>query len=119
MAEQNLYEAPRDSPSSSPLERRTAITLLKCRHNGYTIGLFYRMLLRGYIILTLWIVGAVVYFNIIGNIPMAYAMIGVYFGVLLRDFGFARNQARTWGIQSRLLDWTKVDRMAAGEQVES
>lgn len=43
--------------------------------------------------------------------------IGIIVGILLRDLGVARAQIRVWPIQSSVIDWERVERMAEGEVV--
>ena len=47
-----------------------------------------------------------------------YLMLGLFAGVLLRDFGIARVQKKVWPVQHKLLDWQKVQRMANGARLD-
>ena len=117
MAESNPYESPknRDDTFESVLITR----LLEARENGYSLGWHYRRMVKSYVVLTLVSMIPIAYFSWLNFAPMAYVMLGVYFGALLRDFGLARLQVKMWPIQTKLLNWEKVEQMAAGQAIEA
>ncbi|SIO30749.1 hypothetical protein SAMN05444166_3656 [Singulisphaera sp. GP187] len=119
MLESNRYEAPESTvASSNTLERRPAVLLLETREKGNSLGLHYRRQFKNHLLLAIMISIAIAWFSWINFQPLAYVMIGVFLGALLRDWGIARKQARVWKIHARLLNWDKVRQMAAGETVE-
>lgn len=118
MVEMNRYEAPASAEPSPALGRRLASLLLEAREKGYTLGLYYRWQLQGYLVLTIGFGMGIAYFAFMGFEQAVPVMVGTFFGVLLRDYGIARQQTKVWKIQTRLLDWDKVQRMGCGEPVD-
>jgi hypothetical protein len=110
----NPYEPPRSASSSVP-EQKFAARLLSLRDKRLTLGTLYRMQAKVIAILVIAFGVAVTYFAWFNFLPGVYLMLGGLAGVLLRDFGIARAQKRVWPMQTKLLDWGKVERMAAGE----
>src|SRR4051812_12504376 len=47
----------------------------------------------------------------------AILLAGICVGALAKDFSMARRQIKSWPVHEKLLDWDKVERMAAGESV--
>jgi hypothetical protein len=110
----NPYQPPR-SESPGDFEQKFARRLLSLRHKQLTLRRLYRMQLKVIAILLVTFGAAVSYFAWLNLLPGVYAMLGMFAGVLLRDFGIARAQKRVWPIQTKLMDWEKVERMAARE----
>jgi hypothetical protein len=119
MPEPNYYRPPAtpDSPDVD-LGRKIANLLLEARDKGYTLGRYYRWQARIYVFLLLIFGAGIAYFAWLGFEAAAVAMVGMLAGVLLRDFGVARGQMKSWPIQSRLLDWDRVRRLADGEALD-
>jgi hypothetical protein len=113
----NYFEAPR-SPTGDSFERKLAFRLLEAREKGLTTGRHFRSNFKRYFILLVVFGLSIYYFYRIHLDPGVHAFLGALIGVLLRDFGFARSQMRTWPSFSKLLDWESVERMAAGEAIE-
>lgn len=111
----NPYQPPAD-PISSSLEQKYAARLLSLRDKHLTFGVLLRFQAKAIVVLLVVFGIAITYFAWLSFLPGVYAMIGGLAGVLLRDLGVARVQKRLWPIQAKLQDWTKVERMAAGEQ---
>jgi hypothetical protein len=112
----NPYEVPARAENS--LEQRFASLLLKVRETGMTLGTYYRTAVKGYLVLVIAFGIGIAWFAFTGLHPAANMMAGAFIGVLLRDFAVARQQKRIWPTQRKLLNWDKVQRMAAGEPVE-
>ncbi len=117
MAGTDSYEAPGGSEVSDALERKPAHSaqLLEIHHREYTLRLYYRMMLKGYVVLSIAVGVASLTSSLVKFQPIAYMLMGAFIGALLRDFGTARQMKRTWKIQSKLLDWDKVKKMAGSE----
>ena len=47
-----------------------------------------------------------------------YLLLGGLAGVLFRDLGTIRAQVKLWPIQTKVLDWGKLEWMVAGEQFD-
>jgi hypothetical protein len=60
----------------------------------------------------------VLFFSWVNSGIGVYMLLGSLAGVLLRDFGTIRAQKKRWPTQAKVLDWGKVERMAAGEQLD-
>jgi hypothetical protein len=120
VSEPNPYEAPRAlSTPPRPFtarERVVAARWLQIRdQGGYTLGLFYRWNALGYLF-TLAYFGAVLGLLAVLQLWMLFMLIlGLWLGVLGRDLGWARAQARTWLIQEQVMEWDKVRRLADGK----
>ncbi|WP_406694882.1 hypothetical protein V5E97_27950 [Singulisphaera sp. Ch08] len=115
MSEPNHYQVPETATAAFTPEQQLAKMLLQARENGYTLGLFYRWSLRGYLVLFIAISIGIAWFSWVNMAPGIYAMTGLLVGALLRDYGVAKKQVRLWPVQARLLDWEKVQAMANGE----
>jgi hypothetical protein len=112
----NPYQPPRSETPSAP-EQKFATRLLSLRDKTLTLGTLYRMQAKVIAILLVVFGVAVTYFAWLNILPGVYLMLGGLAGVLLRDFGIARVQKRVWPMQTKVLDWPRVERMAAGEQL--
>jgi hypothetical protein len=117
LAEPNPYASPKNH--SDAFEIAVIIRLLDARENGYSLRRHYGKMAKTYVLLTVVMMIPIAYFSWFNFAPMAYIMLGVYFGALLRDFGLARVQVRMWPIQTKLINWEKVERMAAGQAIEA
>ena len=117
----NPYEPPQatDSKPESPLARKYANRLLELRGRGLSIGLFLRWMAPRYLILALYFVIVIPIFYRTGFKTVGDMMIGVLIGMLSNNLGSLRPQQRLWKYNEQLLDWSKVERMAAGDSLES
>ena len=101
--------------SVSIRDRQLARLLLRAQKNGLTIGFLYRTQVKAYIALLIMFGIGIGYFAWIGVQPGVYMINGALLGVLLRDFGVIRHQARSWKTHEMLLNWEKVKRLAAAD----
>jgi len=117
----NPYEAPKSTnfKPESPLARKFAGQLLELRDGEMTFGLFCRWMARSYVVLVLYFGLAIPYFHWVGFKTVGNIMFGILIGILLRDLGNLRSKKKIWKYNRQLLDWDKVERMAAGEPVEA
>jgi hypothetical protein len=120
VSEPNPYEAPR-ALSSPPRpftakEQAHAARLIQVRdQGGYTIGLFYRWNALRYLFFLTYFGAALGLLAVLQLWVLFWLMLGLSLGKLGCDFGWARCQARAWPVSERLIDWDKVQRLAAGE----
>src|SRR4051812_6932871 len=115
MTDPNHYEAPRiaDTPTPKNLGQSLAARLLEIRGRDYTLGRHYRWSAKGLSVLAI-LFGGLMAFEAWLGLDVAVTMLaGMLSGFLLRDFGLARAQRKLWKFQRELLDWDKVQRMAA------
>jgi hypothetical protein len=111
----NPYEAPKFTEQTSKLQRLVASRLLHFRGRGFSYGYFFKLQAKAYVLLVLWSGLGIIYFAWLKMPQLALGLVGVLIGVALRDFGIARAQKKVWPVQQKLLDWDKVERMAAGD----
>jgi hypothetical protein len=124
MGEENPYQPPgeqvsyRNIASNAKVEKLLSERLLEARdRGGYTLFLFYRWSTTRYVVIMIYFT-LVLAFLASAELWNIFALIaGLLVGMLARDFGWARSQAKMWPAQARLLDWDKVQRMADGEPV--
>ncbi len=79
-----------------------------------TLGKLYRMQVKVLMLLILMLGIGVAYFAWLNFQPGVYLMVGAFAGALLRNYGIMRAQTKLRPTQYRMLDWQKVQRMAAG-----
>ena len=48
----------------------------------------------------------------------AYLILGILVGVLISNYALVRTQLKIWPLQRKVLDWPKVEKMAAGEPLD-
>ena len=111
----NPYDPPKGNEKLSKLERTLAARLLEVRETGFTLGLYYRWMLKAYVILVFAIGLGMAWFAFLNFHWVVLVLLGVLVGTLLRDYGYGRRQIMVWKAQEKLFDWDKVRRMAAGE----
>jgi hypothetical protein len=124
MGEENPYQSPgeqvsyRDPASNAKLETLLSARLLEARdRGGYTLSLFYRWSATRYVIIMIYFTLVLALLASADLWNLFAVMAGLLVGMLTRDFGWARGQAKMWPVQERLLNWDKVQRMADGEPV--
>jgi hypothetical protein len=113
----NPYQPPKTSALSTT-EQKFAVRLLSFRDQPLTLWKLYRSQAKQLAILFLVFGLGVVYFGWINLGIGVYMLLGCLAGVLLRDFGIFRAQKKVWQMQTKVLDWGKVERMAAGELLD-
>ena len=113
----NPYQPPSSEISDTP-EQKFASRLLSLRDKPLTLGTIYRMQGKRYVVLFIVFGLATTYFAWFRLQPGVYLMLGGLAGVLLSGSGVARVQTRLWPMQKKVLDWEKVQRMAAGESLD-
>jgi hypothetical protein len=115
----NPYEAPKTVVAEGdPFEQLYAKRVLAARERGMTAALFYGHMARGYLFLFTFIGLGIAYFVWLELDPGIYFLAGMAVATLLRDFGIFRAQRKGWRPACKVMDWGKVERMAAGEAVE-
>ena len=117
MNETNPYQPLTPITPSTP-EQKFAVRLLSFRDQPLTMWKLYRTEAKELAILFLVYGLGVVYFSWINLGIGVYMLLGCLAGVLLRDFRNFRAQTKLWPMQIKLLDWEKVERMAAGERLD-
>ena len=120
VSEPNPYEAPRAlSPPPWPFtakDQAYAARLLQARdQGGYTLGLFYRWNALRYLFTFAYFGASLGLLALIQLWVLFWLMLGLSLGVLGRDLGWARAQARAWPVSERVIDWDKVRRLAEGD----
>jgi hypothetical protein len=98
----NPYQPPQ-SELPDPREKKFAKRLLSFRHNPITITSLFKLQAKRQVVVVIYFVLAFVLLWWVKVERMAYLVLGMFIGVLLCQLG---------------LNWEKVERMAAGEQVE-
>lgn len=90
-----------------------ALRMLEAREQGYTFRLFYRRNLGRYAFLFL-VSGATI--ALVAQLRLwsiASLILGMVVGAVLRDLGWLRSVRRTWPFTRKVMDWEKVERLAA------
>lgn len=127
MSEPNPYEAPRAELSSAPAPARPitvkgqawARRMLEARRRGgYTVGLFYRWSALRYLFEFVYFGAILAFLAMVEGWTLFMLLLGLYLGMLLRDFGRARATAAIWPLSERVTEWDRVRRIAEGEPLE-
>lgn len=121
MSEENPYRPPTELPqnrnlsSAIKLEKVLSKRLLEAHDHGLTIGLYYRWTIKVQAFRILYF-GAILYLLASTEQPVLLASIGgIFFGILIQEFGRARGEAKIWPVYSQFLDWDKVQEAADRE----
>lgn len=99
-------------------EKDYARKLLETRRLGVSVGWVLRANVRRYLILLLGqaaIVGAASLGRTVWTTNAAFFFGGCVFAVFLRDSAWARASKRTWPFNERVINWSLVEEIAAGE----
>ena len=89
------------------------------QHGGYRVPLFIRMNAKGYLFLVVYF-GAVLAFLAYAGLWFPFVtVLGIVFGVLLRDLSWLIGVQRTWPFVVRVTDWEKVQRIADGAEPDA
>jgi hypothetical protein len=115
--ETNPYEPPITRRSWAP-EQKFAVRLLSFRDQPLKMRKLYWMQASHLANLFLVFGLGVLFFSWVNSGIGVYMLLGGLAGVLLRDFGTIRAQKKLWPMQTKVLDWGKVERMAAGERLD-
>src|SRR4051794_7687793 len=106
----NPYAAPRASIPKAvvkpKLEALIAKRLLEAHdRGGLTVGLSLRWHAVRYVVLAIYFLAAFALLVYVQFWIGFYLMLGMLFGILLRDLGWFRTSARVWPFNERVIDW--------------
>ena len=89
--------------------------MLQARERGgYRILPFVRMNAKGYIILVIYFGAVLAVLAWLELWPGVCVVLGLVFGVCLRDLSWLIGIQRTWPFSAKVTDWDKVQKIAAG-----
>lgn len=82
---------------------------------GYSLGYVFRQSRIRYAVLgSLLLVSALLFLLTDDYIIKGFCLwaIGVWFGAIVRDFGWLRNIKQQWSFTERVIDWNKIEELA-------
>ena len=91
--------------------------LLETRDNGFTIGTFLKRSTKPYLVTILMLSAGVFTFHTLDYRGGVYWTIGVFTGMVLRDFNWVRYIMKSLPFSLKVTDWQVVQSIADGTYI--
>jgi hypothetical protein len=100
------------------VQRQTLEQYRAYRGNRPGVGFFVRLNLGRYLLSVVLALVAFLMASLAGATGLAYLVLGLLAGALLRDFGLLRRFGKTWPVTETALDWERIDDLLEGRASE-
>jgi hypothetical protein len=88
---------------------------MQFREKPPTVWRLMFLSVAGQAVLIIALGAGIAFWLVLEQATLAYFLGGAAFGYLFRDFTMMRRSVQFWPVLSAVLDWTKVDRLLAGD----